>query len=189
MSNVSFINLKTLSFWYSITLLSLTFTTQVTVTDNGAPPRSTIARVIVKILDENDNRPQFLQKFYKIRLPEREKADGDRSTKREPLYRVIATDKDEGPNAEISYSIEEGNEHGRFSIEPKTGVVSSKKFSAAGEYDILSVSPVPSFSVEKVALVLSPDRQTDVWGVQVYFLTSSYPNKYGHETPIPVSQQ
>lgn len=116
------------------------FETQVTVTDNGTPPRSTIARVIVKILDENDNKPQFLQKFYKIRLPEREKADGERSVKREPLYRVIAADKDEGPNAELSYSIEEGNEHGRFSIEPKTGVVSSKKFSTAGEYDILSVS-------------------------------------------------
>lgn len=110
------------------------------MTDNGTPPRSTIARVIVKILDENDNKPQFLQKFYKIRLPEREKADGERNAKREPLYRVIAADKDEGPNAELSYSIEEGNEHGRFAIEPKTGVVSSKKFSTAGEYDILSVS-------------------------------------------------
>lgn len=94
----------------------------------------------MKILDENDNKPQFLQKFYKIRLPEREKADGERNARREPLYRVIAADKDEGPNAELSYSIEEGNEHGRFSIEPRTGVVSSKKLSAAGEYDILSVS-------------------------------------------------
>lgn len=110
------------------------------MTDSGSPPKSTIARVIVKILDENDNKPQFLQKFYKIRLPEREKPDRERNARREPLYRVIATDKDEGPNAEISYSIEEGNEHGKFFIEPKTGVVSSKKFSAAGEYDILSVS-------------------------------------------------
>lgn len=122
---------------------------EVTVTDNGVPPRSTIARVIVKILDENDNRPQFLQKFYKIRLPEREKADGDRSAKREPLYRVIAADKDEGPNAELSYSIEEGNEHGRFSIEPKTGVVSSKKFSAAGEYDILSIKAIDNGRPQK----------------------------------------
>ena len=105
------------------------------MTDNGSPPKSTVTRVIVNILDENDNKPQFLQKFYKIRLPERE-----RNAKREPLYRVIATDKDEGPNAEISYSIEEGNELGKFFIEPKTGVVLSKKFSGAGEYDILSVS-------------------------------------------------
>ncbi|XP_060237640.1 protocadherin Fat 1 isoform X3 [Meriones unguiculatus] len=122
---------------------------EVTVTDNGTPPRSTIARVIVKILDENDNKPQFLQKFYKIRLPERDKADGERNAKREPLYRVIAADKDEGPNAELSYSIEEGNEHGRFSIEPKTGVVSSKKFSAAGEYDILSIKAVDNGRPQK----------------------------------------
>ncbi|XP_055449636.1 protocadherin Fat 1 isoform X3 [Psammomys obesus] len=122
---------------------------EVTVTDNGTPPRSTIARVIVKILDENDNKPQFLQKFYKIRLPERDKADGERNTKREPLYRVIAADKDEGPNAELSYSIEEGNEHGRFSIEPKTGMVSSKKFSAAGEYDILSIKAVDNGRPQK----------------------------------------
>ncbi|KAL4679485.1 hypothetical protein H8959_009135 [Pygathrix nigripes] len=122
---------------------------QVTVTDNGSPPKSTIARVIVKILDENDNKPQFLQKFYKIRLPEREKPDRERNARREPLYRVIATDKDEGPNAEISYSIEEGNEHGKFFIEPKTGVVSSKKFSAAGEYDILSIKAVDSGRPQK----------------------------------------
>uniref|UniRef100_A0A5F7ZKI0 FAT atypical cadherin 1 n=1 Tax=Macaca mulatta TaxID=9544 RepID=A0A5F7ZKI0_MACMU len=122
---------------------------EVTVTDNGSPPKSTIARVIVKILDENDNKPQFLQKFYKIRLPEREKPDRERNARREPLYRVIATDKDEGPNAEISYSIEEGNEHGKFFIEPKTGVVSSKKFSAAGEYDILSIKAVDNGRPQK----------------------------------------
>ncbi|XP_075412906.1 protocadherin Fat 1 isoform X2 [Tenrec ecaudatus] len=122
---------------------------EVTVTDNGNPPKSTIARVIVKILDENDNKPQFLQKFYKIGLPEREKAERERNAKREPLYRVIATDKDEGPNAEISYSIEEGNEYGKFFIEPKTGVVSSKKFSGAGEYDILTIKAVDNGRPQK----------------------------------------
>jgi len=96
--------------------------------------------VIVKVLDENDNKPQFLQKFYKIQLPERGKPERERTARREPIYRVIAADKDEGPNAEISYSIEDGDEHGKFFIEPKTGVVSSKKFSAARDYDILSVS-------------------------------------------------
>lgn len=122
---------------------------EVTVTDNGSPPKSTIARVIVKILDENDNKPQFLQKFYKIRLPEREKTERERNSKREPIYRVIAADKDEGPNAEISYSIEEGNEQGKFFIEPKTGVVSSKKASAAGEYDILSIKAVDNGRPQK----------------------------------------
>ncbi|XP_025063474.1 protocadherin Fat 1 isoform X5 [Alligator sinensis] len=122
---------------------------EVTVTDNGIPAKSTIARVIIKVLDENDSKPQFLQKFYKIRLPERDKPERERTAKREPIYRVIAADKDEGPNAEISYSIEDGDEQGKFFIEPKTGVVSSKKFSAAGEYDILSIKAVDNGRPQK----------------------------------------
>lgn len=111
-----------------------------TITDNGYLSKSTICRVIVKVLDENDNKPYFLQKFYKIQLPEKEKTEREKITKRDPIYRVIAVDKDDGPNSEISYSIEDGDEHGKFFIEPKTGFVSSKKFSGAGEYDILTVS-------------------------------------------------
>uniref|UniRef100_A0A672YLW5 Protocadherin Fat 1-like n=1 Tax=Sphaeramia orbicularis TaxID=375764 RepID=A0A672YLW5_9TELE len=110
------------------------------VTDHGVPPKSTTVRIIVQVLDENDNRPLFLEKIYKIKLPERDRPERERAMKRDPVYRVIASDRDEGPNAEISYSIEEGDEHGKFFIEPKTGLVSSKKFSSAGEYDILTVS-------------------------------------------------
>uniref|UniRef100_A0A4W3J9S8 FAT atypical cadherin 1b n=1 Tax=Callorhinchus milii TaxID=7868 RepID=A0A4W3J9S8_CALMI len=124
---------------------------EITITDNGKSPKSTIARVIVKVLDENDNKPQFLQKFYKIKLPEREKPEREKSIKREPIFRVIAADKDEGANAEISYSIEEGDEQGKFFIEPKTGVVSSKKFCAAGEYDILSIKAVDNGRPQKLS--------------------------------------
>lgn len=113
---------------------------QITVTDHGIPAKSTTVRVIVQVLDENDNRPLFLEKIYKIKLPERERPERERATRRDPVYRVIASDRDEGPNAEISYSIEDGDENGKFFIEPKTGLVSSKKFSSAGEYDILTVS-------------------------------------------------
>ncbi|XP_077135758.1 protocadherin Fat 1 isoform X2 [Ranitomeya variabilis] len=122
---------------------------EVTITDNGYPPRSTVCRVIVKVLDENDNKPSFLQKFYKIQLPEKERTEREKITKRDPIYRVIAVDKDDGPNAEISYSIEDGDEHGKFFIEPKTGVVSSKKFSGAGEYDILTIKAVDNGRPQK----------------------------------------
>lgn len=122
--------------WSEVFILS----SQITITDHGVPPKSTTVRVIVQVLDENDNRPLFLEKIYKIQLPERERPEKERAMKRDPVYRVIASDRDEGPNAEISYSIEEGDEHGKFFIEPKTGLVSSKKFSSAGEYDILTVS-------------------------------------------------
>ncbi|XP_034043514.1 LOW QUALITY PROTEIN: protocadherin Fat 1a [Thalassophryne amazonica] len=124
---------------------------EITVTDHGVPAKSTTVRVIVKVLDENDNRPLFLEKIYKIKLPEREKREKERILKRDPVYRVIASDRDEGPNAEISYSIEEGDEHGKFFIEPKTGLVSSKKFSSAGEYDILTIKAVDNGRPQKTS--------------------------------------
>uniref|UniRef100_A0A672YLJ1 Protocadherin Fat 1-like n=1 Tax=Sphaeramia orbicularis TaxID=375764 RepID=A0A672YLJ1_9TELE len=122
---------------------------EVTVTDHGVPPKSTTVRIIVQVLDENDNRPLFLEKIYKIKLPERDRPERERAMKRDPVYRVIASDRDEGPNAEISYSIEEGDEHGKFFIEPKTGLVSSKKFSSAGEYDILTIKAVDNGRPQK----------------------------------------
>ncbi|KAK2918784.1 protocadherin Fat 1a isoform X2 [Channa argus] len=115
---------------------------EITITDNGVPAKSTIIRVIVQVLDENDNRPLFLEKIYNIQLPQRERPEKERATKRDPVYRVIASDRDEGPNAEISYSIDAGDEQGKFFIEPKTGLVSSKKVSSAGEYDILTIKAV-----------------------------------------------
>lgn len=114
--------------------------TQITITDNGVPPKSTTVRVIVQVLDENDNRPLFLEKIYKIQFPVRERPEKERTTRRDPVYRVIASDRDNGPNAEISYSIEAGDDQGKFFIEPKTGLVSSKKFSSTANYDILTVS-------------------------------------------------
>lgn len=123
--------------YYNFTFHNLVL--QITVSDQGFPVKSTTVRVIVKVLDENDNKPQFMEKVYKIKLPEREKPEKERALKRDPVYRVVASDRDEGPNAEISYSIEDGDEQGKFFIEPKTGVVSFKKLSSAGDYDILTV--------------------------------------------------
>nr|XP_040041664.1 protocadherin Fat 1a isoform X1 [Gasterosteus aculeatus aculeatus]XP_040041665.1 protocadherin Fat 1a isoform X1 [Gasterosteus aculeatus aculeatus] len=122
---------------------------EITVTDQGVPAKSTTVRVIVRVLDENDNRPLFLEKIYKIKLPEREKPEKERAAKRDPVYRVIASDRDQGANAEISYSIEDGDDNGKFFIEPKTGLVSSKKFSSAGEYDILTIKAVDNGRPQK----------------------------------------
>lgn len=110
------------------------FKTQVTVTDGGSSPKQSTIWVVVQVLDENDNKPQFPEKVYQIKLPER-----DRKKRGEPIYRAFAFDRDEGPNAEISYSIVDGNDDGKFFIDPKTGMVSSRKQFTAGSYDILTV--------------------------------------------------
>ncbi|KAJ8367946.1 hypothetical protein SKAU_G00079740 [Synaphobranchus kaupii] len=106
----------------------------VTVMDGGPSPRQSTVWVIIHVLDENDNKPQFPEKVYQIKLPER-----DRKKKGEPIYRVFAYDKDEGPNSDLSYSIVDGNEDGKFFIDPKTAVVSSRKQFTAGSYDILTI--------------------------------------------------
>lgn len=89
---------------------------------------------MVLVLDENDNKPTFPEKVYQVKLPERE-----RRKKSEPIYRVFAYDRDDGPNSDLSYSIVDGNEDGKFFIDPKTAVVSSRKAFTAGSYDILTV--------------------------------------------------
>lgn len=107
---------------------------QVVISDGGPRPRNSTVWVMVQVLDENDNKPTFPEKVYQVKLPERE-----RRRKGEPIYRVFAYDRDEGPNSDLSYSIVDGNEDGRFLIDPKTAVISSRKAFNAGSYDILTV--------------------------------------------------
>lgn len=97
--------------------------------------RQSTVWVIVHIEDENDNPPTFPEVMYRIRLPER-----DRNKRGEPVYRVFAYDRDLGANANITYSIVAGNEDDKFSIDPRTAIVSSKKTMTAGSYDVLTVS-------------------------------------------------
>nr|XP_056722702.1 protocadherin beta-16-like [Euleptes europaea] len=65
--------------------------------DGGTPKRTGTAQIIVKVLDNNDNFPQFGDSLYKVKLEE--------NTPRGTLVtKVEATDKDLGPNAEVTYS-------------------------------------------------------------------------------------
>uniref|UniRef100_W5KN59 FAT atypical cadherin 3 n=1 Tax=Astyanax mexicanus TaxID=7994 RepID=W5KN59_ASTMX len=105
----------------------------VTVTDGNDASRLSTVWVIVHVQDENDNKPEFPETVYRISLPER-----DRNKRGDPVYRVFAYDRDEGPNAELSYSIVEGNDDGKFVIDARTAMVSSRKMVTAGGYDILT---------------------------------------------------
>ncbi|KAA8594045.1 hypothetical protein FQN60_004879 [Etheostoma spectabile] len=90
---------------------------EVLVSDGGPSPRQSTVWVMVQVLDENDNKPTFPEKVYQVKLAERE-----RRKKGEPIYRVFAYDRDEGPNSDLSYSIVDGNEDGKFFIDPKTAI-------------------------------------------------------------------
>ena len=67
---------------------------------------------------------------------------GASSDKDVDIYRVFAHDKDAGDNADIDYSIKSGRGHGRFKINPKTGMISSDREFRSGEEHDLTIKAV-----------------------------------------------
>ena len=119
---------------------------QVQISDNGIPPLSSTTRVVVQITDENDESPQFTEvTAYRVRIPAMEAGSQEVA-----LYRVVAYDNDEGPNADIDYSLKSKGV-GRFSIHPKTGMIySHKDFTAGSQYDLtVSTAPTGRLSASK----------------------------------------
>jgi protocadherin Fat 1/2/3 len=84
--------------------------------DHGSPRLLSTARLVVLILDVNDNPPQFASKAYFASVREDVGTESD-------VVRVLATSRDSGVNADITYSLVAGNEHRKFSVDPKTGVI------------------------------------------------------------------
>lgn len=79
-------------------------------------PRTATATVHISVEDENDNYPQFSEKRYVVQVPENVAVN----TK---VIQVEATDRDEGNNAKVHYSIISGNIKGQFYIHSPTGVI------------------------------------------------------------------
>lgn len=117
------------------------------VSDEGAPPLSSTATVIIEVLDENDNSPQFSHKLFQIKLPEQQS-----TAEPQDIYRMVARDDDVGPNGLITYSLEDSNED-RFGIHPETGVVTARGEFVRGNYSILTVR------TQSVNLVINYNRR------------------------------
>uniref|UniRef100_A0A8D0GHX8 FAT atypical cadherin 2 n=1 Tax=Sphenodon punctatus TaxID=8508 RepID=A0A8D0GHX8_SPHPU len=106
---------------------------EVSVSDNGDPALTSTSRVVLQVLDINDNPPSFPHKLFMVQLPERAASETPL-----PVYRLISSDRDEGLNGLVTYSLEE-NDEGIFSIHPATGLVLSREAFSAREYNILTV--------------------------------------------------
>uniref|UniRef100_A0A5F8H6N2 Cadherin EGF LAG seven-pass G-type receptor 3 n=1 Tax=Monodelphis domestica TaxID=13616 RepID=A0A5F8H6N2_MONDO len=81
--------------------------------DHGSPPLSASASVTITVMDVNDNRPEFTQKEYHLRLNE----DAAVGTS---VLSVTAVDRD--INSAISYQITGGNTRNRFAISTQGGM-------------------------------------------------------------------
>lgn len=91
-----------------------TYNLTVQAMDQGTPQLFQTAALTVLVLDINDNPPEFASKYYYAIVPEINAVGTE-------VVRVLATSKDTGVNAEITYSIVGGNEHKKFQIHPKSG--------------------------------------------------------------------
>ncbi|KAM9849593.1 protocadherin Fat 4-like [Aulostomus maculatus] len=90
-----------------------------TAVDGGKPPRSGTLKILVNVIDINDNVPVFSQPLYKARVTEN-------APFQTSIVTIQATDSDEGINSEIIYSfisMENFNPESVFSINPDTGEI------------------------------------------------------------------
>ncbi|XP_053497424.1 protocadherin alpha-C2-like [Ictalurus furcatus] len=93
-----------------------------TAVDGGVPARSGTANIIVRVLDTNDNAPQFDRSVYTVKMSENSPI-GTLVTK------LNATDTDEGSNAEITYSFTlytSEKTQDMFNLNSKTGEITAK---------------------------------------------------------------
>ena len=82
-------------------------------TDTSDPTRIAQAQVMVTVLDINDNSPLFDRPTYR----------GDFTEEEVPRLQVNVTDRDEGPNGMVTYSLI-SDPSNLFTIESTTGIIS-----------------------------------------------------------------
>ncbi|XP_068613952.1 protocadherin alpha-8-like [Brachionichthys hirsutus] len=89
-----------------------------TALDGGKPPKSGTMEMLIDVLDINDNAPVFTKDVYSAEI-------GENSPIGTTVLRVNATDKDDGLNGDVSYSL--GNVNSKvldlFDVDPSTGEI------------------------------------------------------------------
>ncbi|XP_074530802.1 protocadherin alpha-8-like [Halichoeres trimaculatus] len=93
-----------------------------TAVDGGTPPKSGTSQIIIRVLDVNDNVPIFTKSLYKTSITENVPIGAS-------VVTVTATDADEGPNGDVSYSLSSKDQDHVleiFQIDGKTGLLTVK---------------------------------------------------------------
>ena len=89
---------------------------EIGVRDHGVPSLNSSARVIVNVLDMNDETPYFI--FPK---PNNNTVVTLNQVSSIPITTILAADKDTGINKELMFFISEGNEEDIFSLDSESG--------------------------------------------------------------------
>lgn len=109
------------------------YSVMVLATDKGDPVQSAYVSVTVAINDKNDNDPSFTQNLYNASVKE-DAANGS------IIITLTASDADADENARLTYAITDGNEEGKFAVNPVTGdliLVAPLDFEMTQQYQVL----------------------------------------------------
>ncbi|XP_067623757.1 LOW QUALITY PROTEIN: cadherin-related tumor suppressor-like [Eurosta solidaginis] len=82
--------------------------------DNGEPARSSTVPVIIHVIDENDNAPQFTNSTFTFSIAENEPADSF-------VGKLTASDRDIGRNAELIYTL--ATQERDFTVDMRNGFI------------------------------------------------------------------
>ncbi|MFT7806101.1 cadherin-23 [Arapaima gigas] len=153
----------------------------VTVEDDGTPPLSSSTTVLVYIVDENDNAPQFPVEEYMTVLSEGPETVGV------SIATVTAVDPDEGLNGTVHYAIAQGNLIQTFQINSITGrIVTAKALDyeiSRGHYTLVVTAadqcPIPQLRLTSSATVI-------VNVIDVNDQTPTFPRSY--EGPFDITE-
>lgn len=92
----------------------------VLLADRGSPKLEAKAEITIKIMDENDNIPEFQLQHYSARVFEN-------SSVGSKVLQLDAFDLDEGDNAQLTYTIISGNGNVDFAVDAHTGLIKVNK--------------------------------------------------------------
>lgn len=96
------------------------YTLSITARDRGEAPKSSSAVITVTVLDENDNSPIFEPRQYSSTVAENASIGAS-------VLQVAATDRDDGANGRVRYSIVLGDENRDFAISEDSGIIRVSK--------------------------------------------------------------
>ncbi|XP_051777196.1 cadherin EGF LAG seven-pass G-type receptor 3 isoform X2 [Erpetoichthys calabaricus] len=136
--------------------------------DRGIPPQRTPVHIQVTVLDVNDNAPVFPADDFEVFVKEN-------SAVGSVVAQIVATDPDEGPNAQIMYQIVEGNIPEIFQMDIFSGELTTLidlDYEVRSEYAIVvqaTSAPLVSRATVRIKLVDQNDNGPVLQNFQIIF--------------------
>ncbi|XP_055018856.1 cadherin-23 [Boleophthalmus pectinirostris] len=153
----------------------------VTVEDDGNPPLSTSTTIYVRIIDENDNAPEFPEEEYETVLSEGPETVGA------TIATVTAIDPDEGLNGTLRYAITQGNLIQTFNINSISGRITAVKpldYEISNGHYTLVVTATDQCPILRLRLTSSTTVLVNV--LDINDVTPTFPRPY--EGPFEVTE-